>query len=132
MMRLRTLAFLLLAGLIFIPAGQSSAQVKYVDEQGNTHYVQLDSMVPEQYRAKAKPIGRLPTVRAEGAQGGRPYTGLYGSYGGNSGPSRVDREDEANAQRMRSAAEQNLQQKREDKARQDEFNRCVGTKRTCF
>ncbi len=132
MICLRIFAFLVLASLIVLPAGQSSAQVKYVDEQGNTHYVQSDSMVPEQYRAKAKPIGPLPTVRAEGAQGGRPYTGLYGGYGGSSGPSMVEREAEQNAQRIRSAAEQNLEQKRQDKAKQDAFNRCVGTKQTCF
>jgi hypothetical protein len=53
MILLRTFALLVLAGLIVIPAGQSSAQVKYVDEKGNSHWVQSEDEVPERYRGKA-------------------------------------------------------------------------------
>jgi hypothetical protein len=61
MIRLRTFALLVLAGLIVVPAGQSSAQVKYVDENGNSHWVQSESQVPERYQGKAtKP--NLPTI----------------------------------------------------------------------
>ena len=55
-------------------AGQSTAQVRYVDEQGVTHWVQSADMVPEQYRAKAA-TPQLPAVRLKGTQGPAEYTG---------------------------------------------------------
>jgi hypothetical protein len=129
MIRLRTFALLVIAGLIVTPAGQSSAQVKYVDEAGNTHYAQSEAMVPEQYRAKTKAVGALPSVMMPGAQGGAPYTGSSGSSYSR-GSSRIDQEDAQNRQNLQSAAEQNLQQKREDQQKRDSFNRCVGSNRS--
>jgi hypothetical protein len=129
MIRSRVVALLVLGSLILAVAGQSSAQVKYVDEQGNTHYVGSEQLIPEQYRAKAKAIGPLPSVRVGGQQGGAPYTGSYGS-GYSGGSSRIDREDAKNARNLENAAEQNLQQKREDQQKRDSFNRCVGSKRS--
>jgi hypothetical protein len=124
MIRIRTSALLVLAGLIVIPAGPSFGQVKYLDEAGNTHYVQSDSMVPEQYRAKTKAVGPLPSVSTPGAQGGRPYSGpLYGV----GGSSRMEQEEQQRARNMTNAAEQNAGQKRADDAKKDAYNRCVGS-----
>ena len=108
-------------------AGPAFAQVKYVDEAGNTHYAQSEGMVPKQYRAKAKSLPRLPWVRMPGAQGGADWSGPL-QTGPSGGPTRVEKEDHQRAQEMSSAAAQNAAQKREDQSRKDEFNRCVGTK----
>jgi len=114
-------------------ARPTSAQVKYVDEAGVTHYAQSGWMVPERYRAKAKRLGPLPFVSVTGPmQGGSPG-GLPPV--GNSGPSRIDLEDAENARNMRDAAEKNLAQKKSDEAKKAEFNRCVGDKQRsspCF
>jgi hypothetical protein len=61
MTHLRTFALLVLTALIVIPAGQSSAQVRYVDEQGNPHWVQGPDQVPERYRGKvtSPPLPKL-------------------------------------------------------------------------
>lgn len=116
----------IVAGLAVLAlAGPVSAQVKYVDEAGITHYAQTESMVPERYRPKAKPVRRLPPVRTPGAQGGAEWSGPL--RGGPSGPSRVEKEDQQRAREMSNAAAQNAARKQEEQARKDEFNRCVGT-----
>ena len=115
-------------------AGPTSAQVKYVDEAGVTHYAQSESMVPERYRTKAKRLGSLPSVSVSGPMQGGSYGGLP-PVGGHSGPSRIDLENTENARNMRDAAEKNLAQKRSDEAKRAEFNRCVGDKQRsspCF
>ena len=115
-------------------AGPASAQVKYEDDAGVTHYAQSELMVPERYRAKVKRLGPLPFVSLSGPmQGGSP--GVLSPVGGPSGPSRIDLEDAENARNMRDAAEKNLAQKRSDEAKKAEFNRCVGDKQRnspCF
>ena len=126
-------ALLVALGLLVLP-GPVLAQVKYVDEAGNTHYAQSEAMVPARYRAKAKPLPRLPSVRTPGAQGGAEWSGpLRGGYSG--GPTRVEQEDQQRARDMTGAAAQNAAQKRQDQAKKDEFNRCVGDKHrssSCF
>jgi len=103
------------------------AQVKYVDDAGNTHYAQSEAMVPQRYRAKAKPLPRLPSVRTPGAQGGAEWSGpLRGGYSG--GPTRVEQEDQQRARDMSNAAAQSAALKRQDQAKKDEVNRCVGDK----
>lgn len=64
MNHLRTVALVVLAGLIVLPAGPSFGQAtKYLDEQGNPHWVQGPGWVPEQYRATAtQPT--LPKLRS--------------------------------------------------------------------
>jgi len=119
---------------LLVVAGPTSAQVKYVDETGATHYAQSEWMVPERYRAKAKRLGSLPFVSVSGPMQGGSYGGLS-PVGGHSGPSRIDLEDAENARNMREAAEKNLAQKRNDEAKRAEFNRCVGDKQRsspCF
>jgi hypothetical protein len=108
-------------------AGPAFAQVKYVDEAGNPHYAQSENMVPKRYRAKAKPLPRLPWVRIPGTQGGAEWSGPL-QKGSAMGPTRVEMEDQQRAGEMASAAAQNAAQKREDQSKKDEFNRCVGTK----
>ena len=119
---------------ILMVAGPTSAQVKYVDDAGVTHYAQSELMVPGRYRAKAKRLGSLPFVSVSGPmQGGSP--GGLSPVGGQSGPSRIDLEDAENARNMRDAAEKNLAQKKSDEAKKAEFNRCVGDKQRsspCF
>ena len=115
-------------------AGPTSAQVKYIDETGGTHYAQSEWMVPERYRAKAKRLGSLPFVSVSGPMQGGSSGGLS-PVGGQSGPSRIDLEDAENARNMREAAERNLAQKRSDEAKRAEFNRCLGDKQRsspCF
>jgi len=64
----------------------ADAQVRYVDEQGGTHWAQSADLVPEKYRAAAtRPT--LPSVSYKGEQGGAFVPG-GGSYGGSSGGSR--------------------------------------------
>ena len=120
---------------LLVVAGPTSAQVKYVDEAGATHYAQSEWMVPERYRTKAKRLGSLPFVSVSGPmQGGGSSSGLSPA-GGPSGPSRIDLEDAENARNMREAAEKSLAQKRNDEAKRAEFNRCVGEKQRsspCF
>jgi len=53
MIRSRVVALLVLGSLILPVAGQSIAQVRYVDEKGNSHWVGSEAQVPEQYRDKA-------------------------------------------------------------------------------
>jgi len=118
---------------VLVVAGPTSAQVKYVDEAGVTHYAQSEWMVPERYRAKAKRPGSLPFVSVSGPMQGGSSGGLSPA-GGSSGPSRIDLEDAENARNMREAAEKSLAQRRNDEAKRAEFNRCVGEKRSspCF
>ena len=118
---------------MLVVAGPTSAQVKYVDESGVTHYAQSEWMVPERYRAKAKRPSSLPFVSVSGPMQGASSGGLSPA-GGPSGPSRIDLEDAENARNMREAAEKSLAQRRNDEAKRAEFNRCVGEKRSspCF
>ena len=53
MIRPRVVARLVLGSLVLAVAGQSTAQVRYVDEKGNSHWVGSEAQVPEQYRDKA-------------------------------------------------------------------------------
>jgi len=119
---------------VLVVAGPTSAQVKYVDEAGVTHYAQSEWMVPERYRAKAKRLGSLPSVSLSGPMQGGSYGGLS-PVAGHGGPSRRELEDAENARNMREAAEKNLAQKRSDETKRAEFNRCVGDKQRsspCF
>ena len=112
---------------IFVVVEPTSAQVKYIDEAGVTHYTQSEWMVPERYRAKAKRPGSLPFVSVSGPmQGGS--SGGVSPVVGQSGPSRIDLQDAENARNMRDAAERNLAERRSDEAKRAEFNRCVGEK----
>jgi hypothetical protein len=80
MIRSRVVALLVLGSLILAVAGRSAAQpVRYVDENGSTHYAQNESMVPEQYRGKLQGLGNLPTVRVEGSQQGGSSGGGFRS-----------------------------------------------------
>ncbi len=45
MIRSRGVALLVLGSLILAVAGQSAAQVRYVDEKGNSHWVRSESQV---------------------------------------------------------------------------------------
>ena len=69
MIRLRTFALLVLVGLIVLPAGQSSAQVKYVDENGNSHWVQSENQVPERYQGKATKPDLPMILQGDGTAG---------------------------------------------------------------
>ncbi|SRR5712692_3400565 len=52
MIRSRVVALLVLGSLILAVAGQSAAQVRYVDDKGQSHWVQSEAQVPEQYKGK--------------------------------------------------------------------------------
>src|SRR5260370_23287937 len=49
----RVVALLVLGSLILAIAGQSAAQVRYVDETGGVHWAQSAEQIPEKYRGKA-------------------------------------------------------------------------------
>jgi len=54
----RAVALLVLGSVILAVAGQSAAQVRFVGEQGATHWVGSAEMVPEMYRqGAATPFG---------------------------------------------------------------------------
>lgn len=58
MVRSRVVALLVLGSLILAVAGQSAAQVRYVDDKGQSHWVQSEAQVPEKYRqGAATPFG---------------------------------------------------------------------------
>jgi hypothetical protein len=114
--------------VVFALAGPAVAQVKYVDEAGNSHYVQNENMVPEQYRAKVRPVTSLPSVRIDGPQGGAPYSGpMYGV--GQFGSGRLESQDRRQQNDYRQAGEQNLAQKRADEAKRAACNRSTGSAR---
>jgi hypothetical protein len=126
MNHLRTVALVVLAGPIVFPAGKSFGQLKYVDEAGTSHYVQSEAMVPEQYRAKTKSVGSLPSVNLSGSMQAEVRGGsLLPSR--SSGQSRMEREDEERKQNMKRAAEENLKEKHADQRKRDDYNRCVGS-----
>lgn len=79
MIRSRAAALVVLGSLVLAVAGQSAAQVRYVDEQGNAHWAQSSDLVPEKYRAAAT-LPVLPSVTYKGAQGGAVVPGGGTSY----------------------------------------------------
>lgn len=52
MIRSRVVALVVLGSLILAVAGQSIAQVRYVDEKGNSHWVEFENQVPNRDRDK--------------------------------------------------------------------------------
>lgn len=61
----KPIVIMLAAGGLWTGAAQ--AQLKYLDENGQTHYVQNENLVPEKYRGKAKPINQPTSLEGNGS-----------------------------------------------------------------
>jgi len=89
--------------------------VKYVDEAGQTHYVQNENLIPEKYRGKAAPVTGLPSVQVGGGPVSLPSGPGYApsapgssarTYGGT-----TQDWDRANAQKREAELEAQREQK---------------------
>jgi hypothetical protein len=72
-MRVHVLRAILVVALVGVPGSAATPTYRYVDEQGNVHYVARRDQVPERYRSQLGPTrpGEPATPRLTPNAGGR-------------------------------------------------------------